>query len=170
MDALCKTGVFSLRQNICQKRTPGDVILYSDFVRFVVLYNYGGIYIEGDVIFLREMKHFWNKNFVYRWSYTSGYNTAVMGIRYGHGYYIEKIYKEIVLAADSHSSLVAGFYPLKVSGLVDRLNNNGTFTYTDFELFSSVLFDPAWLCHDVADLIELPNTFCKFTDFYDVWV
>jgi hypothetical protein len=166
MNALCSTGVFLLRQQICLQRNDGDVILYSDFVRFLVLYSYGGIYVDGDVIFLRDMKPFWNKNFVYRWSFTESYNTAVMGIRYGHGYFVEKIYNKIVLSPTG-PTLVSRFYPSKVKEIVAEMNNNNFYNYTDFEVFSSVLFDPAWLCFDVHDDIELPNTICRFPDFYD---
>ena len=38
----------------------------SDFVRFVVLDQYGGIYTDGDVIYLKEMNLLWYfGNFAY---------------------------------------------------------------------------------------------------------
>ena len=46
---LCSVGAFLHNQNLCeQTEGGGNVVMYSDFVRFLVLNTYGGIYIDGD--------------------------------------------------------------------------------------------------------------------------
>ena len=141
---LCSVGAFLSDQKKCEQTGGGgNIIMYSDFVRFLVLNTYGGIYIDGDVIFLRDMKPFWYRNFVYRWSFTDWYNTAIMGFRKNHGVHVEKLYKTII---GQHGSLVSGFYPLHVKDVVAGLSNGNIYHYEDLEVFSSVLFDPAWLC------------------------
>ena len=52
------------------------VVGLSDFVRFAVLDIYEGIYVDGDVFFLKDMQLLWSKSFAYRWSYTNNYNTG----------------------------------------------------------------------------------------------
>jgi hypothetical protein len=45
---LCSVGAFLLNQNLCESTGGGgNIIMYSDFVRFLVLNTYGGIYIDG---------------------------------------------------------------------------------------------------------------------------
>ena len=165
---LCSTGIFNYYekcQSIFNKRLNGsDVVKLSDFVRFLILYKYGGLYVDGDVLFLRDMKPFWNKNFVYRWSNAYSYNTAIMGLRKGHGEFIEKLYGKIIR---SSKSILDAFHPLSIKHAVASLNQNNIFNYGDLEVFNSVLFDSAWLCFDNGDITELPNTICCFSDFYD---
>lgn len=81
---LCPDSVFK-NNNICTNRFSQDLseknqVAISDFVRFFVLDIYGGIYTDGDVIYLRDMKSLWRENFAYKWSGTSRINTAVVGI------------------------------------------------------------------------------------------
>lgn len=54
----------------------------SDFLRFMVLdFDGGGIYTDGDVIFLKDMRVLLSeRNFCYRWSNMDYYNTAILGI------------------------------------------------------------------------------------------
>lgn len=54
----------------------------SDFLRFMVLdFDGGGIYTDGDVIFLKDMRVLLGeRNFCYRWSNMDYYNTAILGI------------------------------------------------------------------------------------------
>lgn len=51
----------------------------SDFVRFMVLDLYGGIYVDGDVILLKDLRILTARNFCYRWADQDYYNTAILG-------------------------------------------------------------------------------------------
>ncbi|KAG5460226.1 MAG: hypothetical protein BJ554DRAFT_7749 [Olpidium bornovanus] len=55
-------------------------VAFSDMVRFVVLHNYGGMYVDADVIFLRDMLPMYNANFEFsgQWGFRHAYNTAVL--------------------------------------------------------------------------------------------
>jgi hypothetical protein len=52
-----------------------NVVAFSDFVRFVVLDVFGGIYVDGDVVFLKDTRILWNENFAYRFYFLSNYFT-----------------------------------------------------------------------------------------------
>jgi hypothetical protein len=51
------------------------------------------------------------------------------------------------------------------------MNLSHIFNYKDLDVYSSVLFDPAWLCYDLK-LVFNDNQklvpFCTFPDFYDI--
>ncbi len=57
----------------------------SDLARFILLHRYGGIYADGDVIFLRDWEELWGWRgaFSYRWSVHDQYNTAVLRLNKG---------------------------------------------------------------------------------------
>jgi hypothetical protein len=122
LEKLCLKGVFKLRYKYCSKVTNFDVVFLSDFIRFLVLYNFGGVYFDGDVILLRDMISFWDKTFVYRWSYTESYNTAIMGLNIGHGNSIEDIYKLSVIPVLRSKDLVKIFYPTEVKNTIQSMN------------------------------------------------
>jgi hypothetical protein len=48
----------------------------SDLLRFTVLDIFGGIWIDGDMMFLKDTRILWNENFIYRWSSQKYYNTG----------------------------------------------------------------------------------------------
>lgn len=58
-----------------------NMVAFSDLVRFIALYFFGGIYVDVDVIFLMDMKAFHGKSFAYKWDLNvNSYNTAIMGL------------------------------------------------------------------------------------------
>lgn len=61
----------------------GQSVAYSDAVRFLVLYKYGGIYIDADCLILRDLRPLRNVEFVYEWSFEGYPNTAVTGLKKG---------------------------------------------------------------------------------------
>ena len=42
---------------------------FSDFLRLIVLWSFGGLYLDADVISLRDMWPLQTLEFAYRWSY-----------------------------------------------------------------------------------------------------
>ncbi|KAG0205337.1 hypothetical protein BGX28_003045 [Mortierella sp. GBA30] len=69
-----------------QKPSVAPVAL-SDEARFLILYRYGGMYLDADVLLLRDMSPFYDsgKEFAYEWSSTQMYNTAVLRLKRGSG-------------------------------------------------------------------------------------
>jgi hypothetical protein len=163
---LCSKGLFKTRFVACSTLNHRNFVAFSDFIRFLVLYSYGGIYVDGDVMFLRDMKPFWNKNFVYRWSAANFYNTAVMGINENLNENIKKVYELIINKAKTGKELVKGFYPSRIKNAVYNLNNGSIYSYKGLNVYHSVIFDPAWLCNDYFKLLYKSNV-CKFSQFYD---
>ena len=45
-----------------------NMVVFSDFVRFAVLDIYEGIYVDGDVVLLKDMRMLWDINFALKWS------------------------------------------------------------------------------------------------------
>ena len=143
---LCSVGLYKKYYDECLSSNNKNSIAFSDFIRFLVLYKYGGIYTDGDVFYLRDMRPFWNKNFVHRWSFTENYNTAIMGLRLNHSQSIETVYEYILKT--SNKNLVNGFYPDKIKNAISTLNNRDIYFFKDLNVYHSIIFDPAWLCND----------------------
>ena len=54
-----------------------EVVAISDLIRVVVLYLFGGVYFDLDVMFLRNLAPLLNYEFAYRWSYSQNANSAL---------------------------------------------------------------------------------------------
>ena len=161
---LCSNSLFRQRYKTCISPNNQNSVAFSDFVRFLILYSYGGIYTDGDVIYLRDMMPFWKKNFVYRWSYGHSYNTAIMGLKLNRSKAINAIYEKIL---NENTELTTGFHPRNVTNVVKSLNGKDIYDYEDFEVFLNILFDPSWLCNDKALPRYNNKTVCQFSEFYD---
>lgn len=60
-----------------------NTIGYTDYVRIIVLYSYGGTWIDGDVIMLRDMRPLLHREFAYQWGSTQNVNTAIFNLHKG---------------------------------------------------------------------------------------
>ena len=165
---LCSTGIFKNQFNDCNLTTYSNAVAYSDFIRFLVLYKYGGLYTDGDIVFLRDMRPFWSKTFVHRWSANDDYNTAVMGLQLSDTKLVTTIY-ETILNDTKHRdiNLVDAFYPTRIKDTIKKLNNGKIYNYLNFLVYHSALFDPAWLCNDGVLKRYNEKTVCKYQEFYD---
>ncbi len=47
---------------------PQNMAIVSDAVRFVVLHKFGGMYIDTDILLLRDLQPFYIHEFAYLWS------------------------------------------------------------------------------------------------------
>lgn len=164
LKSLCSNGAFKVKYDACVGANEGNPVSFSDFVRFVVLYSYGGIYTDGDVFYLRNMKPFWTKNFVHRWSFLEDYNTAIMGFMKIRSETVEKIYGQII---NNSLDLVGGFHPFGVKHAVSHLNGGKIYKFNEFNAYHSAFFDPAWLCNDGVMPRLNDKTPCGFREFYD---
>ena len=141
-----------------------DLVAFSDFVRFFVLDIFGGIYTDGDVIYLKDTRILWNRNFIYKWSYTDHYNTAIIGLSKYANPSIISLYNS-VSTAQSFQDLKHIFHPFSLTNRAPSLEKANIYTYKSMKLIHSSLFDPAWLCND-AVINRYDNfTICGFRDF-----
>lgn len=124
----------------------GSAVSDSDTVRFVLLYNYGGMYVDTDVVFLKDMRpwYYTPKTWSSAWSIYDSYNTALLkatlpgdpvialimdkGIANGAKFHPQELLKYLKMA--SHASK----NPHLVSLAADSLM---TLVPTD-------VFDPTW--------------------------
>ena len=59
-------------------------VAFSDLFRFIVLFFFGGIYVDADCIFLRDMHDLHGQSFAYKWDRdVTYYNTAILGLPKG---------------------------------------------------------------------------------------
>ncbi|KAG0324740.1 hypothetical protein BG000_002089 [Podila horticola] len=72
-----------------QKQAPVKSVALSDEARFLILNRNGGIYLDADVLLLKDMSPFYDSGleFAYEWSRTRMYNTAIL-----------RLYKESTVA------------------------------------------------------------------------
>lgn len=169
IEKLCKLSIKTNgstlhKYDICrtnEKFSPNQLVAFSDLVRFVALDIYGGIYVDGDVFFLKDTKLLWNKNFAYRWSYTNSINTAIIGINKNIDTSINNLY-DFIFEKSKISEAIKRSHPLVISKF---LNSNDLYNNGLLIVYHSFLFDPNWLCSD-RKMKHLNYNPCSFTDFY----
>lgn len=177
---LCSKDLFlQLRYEVCTKVDEKNelkrkfyITALSDFLRFLILYNYGGIWVDGDVIFLSDMKPFWFTNFAYRWSFINDYNTAVIGIKDDLDDFMKQVYLRVLLASHENDKFhfLRAFHPFSIRAIISKLNNGNLYNHSSFKIYHSALFDPVWLCEDglIKENSEINKATCKFSDIYDL--
>ncbi|KAF9109929.1 hypothetical protein BGX27_006984 [Mortierella sp. AM989] len=67
-----------VKSNKAKSKVPP--VALSDQARFMILHRYGGMYLDADVLLLRDMSPLYDSGmeFAYEWSNTQMYNTAVL--------------------------------------------------------------------------------------------
>ncbi|RIB19136.1 hypothetical protein C2G38_1889039, partial [Gigaspora rosea] len=118
-------------------------VTLSDLVRFVVLHNYGGIYIDADVLLVRDMRplYYANFEFSYRWSYLNEYNTAVLRL------WKESQSSKMVIRGAINNNM--SFHPWDIRKYLS-IHENSTLKETNkfIYMLPPGLFDPLWLKQD----------------------
>ncbi|KAG0373808.1 hypothetical protein BGX24_011223 [Mortierella sp. AD032] len=66
--------------SLTQNKAPVKPVALSDEARFLILNRNGGIYLDADVLLLKDMSPFFDSGieFAYEWSNTGMYNTAIL--------------------------------------------------------------------------------------------
>jgi WD repeat and SOF domain-containing protein 1 len=111
-----------------------DAVVLSDLARFLLCHRYGGIYVDADVIFLRDWTELLNAPwaFAYRWSRLPAYNTAIIHLRRGSALGSWLLLRAMAHKMDLHPMAVTRY--LMEAGLDPLLVR-----------LPDALFDPAWL-------------------------
>jgi len=108
----------------------------SDAVRFVVLHKYGGMYIDADILLLRDLQPFYMHEFAYRWSTLHEFNTAVLRL-HSKSNISSKL---LDLASQKGDPYI--FFPTTIRCYLDPFVLNR---------LPCIFFDPLWLVADIAD-------------------
>ena len=112
-----------------------DDVSFSDWVRTILLHNYGGVYFDLDVVFLRNLQPLLSQQFWYRWSCWDYPNTAVFHLK---AHSIESA----TLMQYGHKG---NFHPRKLGEIADSHKLNIT-------MFNCVFFDPLWRWFDCDEM------------------
>ena len=159
----------SLREAVRLSATSGSKVSYSDAVRFLLLYKFGGIYIDADVLLLRNMEPFSHYEFVHEWSWTEDINTAIMGSRRQSAFTAHMIQAAMSKAVGISST---GRVSFNLGQFNDHLYPLGLFTRLPAELakqvhvLPSMLFDPIWL---VADMQHVQDSALQWASGLRTW-
>jgi hypothetical protein len=129
-------------------------VFMSDLMRLFLLYQYGGVYVDMDTMFLREMTPLLHKApFVYGWGCIQDYvNTAVMGME-AHSTAAFKLLDSaldrirqkfryvqsnpILQAATVYELTTTDFHPYLISKYIHQYD-------IDMNVLSAFLVDPIW--------------------------
>ena len=163
----CQSGFF--KHKVCSSSHSLNskyLVALSDLVRFAVLDQYGGIYTDGDTIYLKDMRFFWYMNFAYRWAYTHYLNTAVLGFNKRVEPSINEFLDYINRNETNLDSLISRFHPHTITSVVNSLNNNNVYDYKSLLGLHWYFFDGAWCCNDGVENRLSPTQACVFIEFY----
>ncbi|KAI0800975.1 hypothetical protein C8Q74DRAFT_458665 [Fomes fomentarius] len=108
-------------------------VVLSDLARFVLCHRFGGVYLDVDMLFLRDWEELWgwSGSFSYRWSHEHRYNTAVLRLRRGSALGTFLIRTALVNGLDFHPTTVTRY--LKDAHMTELLYR-----------IPDALFDPGW--------------------------
>ena len=166
---LCSNKLSSFKdESWCTSTNLGWKFLVglSDFVRIFVLDIYGGIYTDGDVIYLNDMKIFWDSNFAFRWSFINKYNTAVMGINNRNDSNLKSLIDYLRVNFNDVNSMIKAVHPHSIADIIkDKLGHEDIFHNSVLNMLHSSLFDPAWLCNDKHNPRLSDKFICAFEEF-----
>jgi WD repeat and SOF domain-containing protein 1 len=110
--------------------------IISDAVRFVVLHKFGGMYIDADILLLRDLQPLYIHEFAYRWSTRDEFNTAVLRL------YPKSNISSILIDRARRDRDPLIFFPTSIQSYLYPIVLNR---------LPSVFFDPIWVVADGAD-------------------
>ena len=127
----------------------------------MVLDVYGGMYNDGDVIFLKDMQIFRGYTFAYRWSDGKAINTAIMGLNRAQNNH--DLYSHFISQSNTISGLIQALHPIRLSQTFQDV-----FNFKGLDVMHVSLFDPAWICNDrrkKKDYTFPGGAVCLFEEF-----
>ncbi len=131
-----------------------DKVGLSDKVRMILLLEYGGLWVDADTVFLRDLSPFWPYEWAERWSLHVAHNTAML--RLFAGSKVGKTLWDRAFALNDTS-----FYPMK---LVTLLKGTGH----QLPALPSPVMDPPFLVFEgVAQDSYEPFSFINKASFFD---
>ena len=135
-----------------QFRLLRSMVRLSDLLRFHLLQKYGGIYVDSDVLLLRDLTPLCNSTFTYRWSDKNAENSAVFGCPKNCRFVLDYI-------------RCAGRTPLSYHPLKWRRVGRRCIQRWPVRL-PTMVFDPVWLKQIGSDSYEPADyIFTKHEDF-----
>jgi hypothetical protein len=142
----------------------GNAVSDSDLVRFILLDVYGGMYVDTDVLFLRDMRpyYYMPANWAYAWSMWNYYNTAFLMFQRHSNALFDIISKGI--ANDMK------FHPRELLGYLRGPDGKHLSTLTgehQLAMFPSAIFDTMWTYVDGNRKAPILPTFNRFNILFE---
>ena len=109
---------------------------FSDAVRFILLYNYGGIYLDADVLLLRDFQILYQYEFAYKWEHLRSINTAVLRL-FPQSYLGGMIHRGAAQQRNA-SNIYQFYHPHSIAQYLFQHNFS-------FSILPCAFFDPLWL-------------------------
>lgn len=116
-----------------------NVTLYSDYMRYVILYAFGGIYFDMDVLFLKDWAPLAHEHFMYRWERMPYANNAIICMPHPRSPIMRSILER---TRKFHST-----YPLTILG-------EQYLTELGVRVYDCHLFDEGWLTESFDAFFE----------------
>ncbi|KAF9270182.1 hypothetical protein L218DRAFT_18039 [Marasmius fiardii PR-910] len=132
-------------------------VVLSDLVRFILCHRFGGIYMDMDILFLRDWEELWGWKgaFAYAWSGMGRYNTAVLHMNKGSALGTFLLRTAVRNDLDVH--------PKTITRYLDKAHSRDLL----YEI-PDALFDPAWLNVDHYQRRRPPQPYLtNFRHFFD---
>jgi hypothetical protein len=130
-------------------QSPGPLAI-SNICRLLVLGNYGGVYFDLDVLFLKDLRPLCNVEFFYQWSNQPYGNHAVCH------FFKQSVNIRLLLERGLKIKNYRPAVLLRYSEILNLLK--------EVYVFPTFLFDPVWIANDTKIPI---NTYCnRFDDFF----
>lgn len=129
----------------------------SDIFRVLVLYNYGGVYFDLDMLLLKDLKPLLGLEFCYSWADLKGGNNGILRLKQHSPLCIQIM--------DKYRNTVS---PFGLEGRRFFLGYNYKYIFTediDLTCLPCVLFDPVWILFD-RKTKSIYSALANFDDFF----
>lgn len=153
-------GSAALKKAVHATAQSGSRVSYSDAVRFLVLYRYGGIYFDADVLMLRGLEPFGSMDFIYEWSFLHNRpNTAVTGLQKGSHLALDVIERALNRSIGTKD----GRLNFDVQAFTQHFHPHNVFKGVAADLLQSLrtlpcaVFDPLWVTADSLLVGKYPS-------------
>ena len=123
----------------------------SDLARLIVLYKYGGLYYDLDLILLKNLDCILDLEFCYQWSILDKGNNAILRLKKNSPNSIQLINKYI--------------QTLKTKNFTISFNQTIFTSEINITCFPSVMFDPCWIIYDTKTKSKY-SYLTNFDDFF----
>ncbi len=94
------------------------------------------------MFYLKDIGMLFTFEFIYKWSYTNHYNTAVLGMRKEKNPTLEKYFHAAARSSHSVQGFSSYFHPFSVSNNAPGMASTDIYRYQGLKLLHSSMLDP----------------------------
>ena len=134
----------------------------SDIARLMILFNYGGIYFDLDIILLKDINCILDLEFCYQWGGKTGGNNALLRLKKESKNCTDLMnrYVDVLENGCHHINKYGNDFKYQI-GMIHEIFNE----QIDILCFPSAFFDPVWVL-DYKNLTSKYSTLNKFDNFF----